>query len=386
MSDSKEPEQKPADASTDKKPASAATTAKTVKKSTKAAKSDTKKPASASNTIATAALLIAIATAVVAGWLWLQLQQAGRALVEQNLSSQTETGQLRDRINRLDSGLNTKIRQQNQRINTLEEDVNTAINSAERVAETLTALHSKLNTNPKTGWLIAEAEYLLATANQQLQLVGNVDTSIKALRNADQRLRETGDPTLIDIRSLIADEITQLQSVQVLDVAGAALTLASMQSHVNELSLAGHTETSSPTVAEDGSGGKDEAGGNGWRTGLNTAWQAIKELVVIRERGDDATGSPLLTPDQRALIYQNLRLKLESARLSLVQHDSVTFKQSLEISRDWLLKYFDADAKRNALKDTINELSRIEIDVALPDISASLNALRAWQQQQDSAE
>lgn len=350
-----------------------------------------KQDSSLATVIALLALLIALVAAGGAWWLWQQLQHNKHALdltlSEQDQSSQGNIRQLGEQITSVASAtddLATKISQQNLQISSLTKNVDTAIKRSQQVAETITALHSKLNINPKTGWLIAEAEYLLAIANQQLLLVGDVDSSITALRNADQRLRESGDPTILDIRSAITDEISQLQSVQVTDITGAALTLASMQSRVDQLSLAGHSESSAKQRGETTANLAQESTREGWLGGLDTAWQALKKLVVIRERTDNDAANPLLTPDQRALIYQNLRLKLESARLSLVQGDANTYRQSLDIAGDWLLKYFDNNTKRSALKQTIDELKRIEIKTVFPDISGSLDALRQWQYQQDT--
>ncbi len=347
-----------------------------------------KQGGSRASLIAVLALLLALTAAGGTWWLWQQLQSSaqtlGHTLKEQRRSNLGDMAQLDERISALSSELLAKLNAQKQQITALKTKVNAAISSTEQVAETLTALHSKLNFNPKTGWLIAEAEYLLSIANQQLQLVGDIDSSIAALRNADQRLRESGDPTVLDIRSIIADEISQLQSLPVTDITGAALTLASLQTRVDELSLAGHQEDMIELANNEAEARHEEPPQAGWRAGLEKAWQAVKELVVIRQRGDKGGSNPLLSPDQRALIYQNLRLKLESARLSLVQGDAATFRQSLDIAHDWLLEYFDDDAKRNALKDTLDKLGQIELNPELPDISASLDALRAWQQQRNN--
>lgn len=347
--------------------------------------------------IAVVALLIAIAAAGGAWWLWQQLQLSkqtlDQALNQQNQTSQGEINQVQNQIGQLSENLaaanteiDTKLGQQNAQISTIQTTVDAAASSAKQVAETVTQLHSKLNINPKTGWLIAEAEYLLSIANQQLLLTGDVDTSITALRSADQRLRESADPTVLDVRSIINDEITQLQSVHVIDIAGAALTLASMQSRVNELSLSGQRETNSASVNEETAAiekSTSEEPKDGWRSALDTALNAVKDLVVIRQRGDNAN-DPLLTPDQRSLIYQNLRLKLESARLSLIQGDEATYRQSLDVANEWLIEYFDNDAKRNAVSDTLTELGKISLNATMPDISASLDALRTWQRQQNS--
>jgi len=345
--------------------------------------------------IAVIALLIALAAAGGAGWLWQQLQQSKHALSqtisEQSQSSQSKSNQLQSDINLLgehlssvSSELDSKLSAQNDDLTALASEIKTAASNTEHVAETITALHSKLNINPKTGWLIAEAEYLLSIANQQLQLVGNVESSIVALRSADQRLRESGDPSVLDVRSIIADEITQLKSVHVTDIAGAALTLASMQARVDDLSLAGQNHAPTKTATKELDSTKEDKANEGWRGALDTAWHAVKDLVVIRERGDSDANEPLLTPDQRALIYQNLRLKLESARLSLIQGDATTYRQSLDITHDWLLEYFDDNAKRTAVNETIDELGRIKLSEKMPDISASLKALRTWQHQQNN--
>lgn len=393
MTDSKNSEKKPNQAEVEKSPAKNTDSQETkVKKTNGEKKSTAKKSGSSAGVIAFLALIIAIAACGATWWLWQQIKLGTLSLIAQQdynfQYSQTETRKIMNEVNHINTDLDGKITQQNQQLNTLQENISKAQTETEQVAETLTALHSKLNINPKIGWLVAEAEYLLSIANQQLLLTTNIDSSIAALRNADQRLRETGDPGLLEIRSLIADEVTQLQSVVVVDVAGAALTLASLQTRVDELSLAGFDSVETASTEEDETKeSSTQESSNQFSQGLNTAWQSIKDLLAIkvRERGDSSTGNPLLTPDQRALIYQNLRLKLESARLSLVQRDTVTYKQSLEISKDWLRSYFDDDNKRSALIETLDELESVSLKFSPPDISGSLDALRLWQRQQNNS-
>jgi len=353
-----------------------------------------KQSSSFSTFVAIIALLIAIAAAGGAGWLWQQLQHSKQTLhqtvSQQKQNSQDEISQLQSQIKQLSENIgtasgefDTKLSEQNRQISAIQTTVDATAANTEQIAETVTSLHSKLNINPKTGWLIAEAEYLLSIANQQLLLAGDIDTSINALRSADQRLRESADPTVLNVRSIINDEITQLQSVQVTDITGAALTLASMQSRVDELVLAGKNEEHNEAVIDDTEASTIEQSKEGWRGALDTALNAVKDLVVIRQRGNDAS-DPLLTPDQRALVYQNLRLKFESARLSLIQGDEATYQQSLDIANEWLLEYFDNDAKRSAVSDTLNELGKVSLTITMPDISTSLDALRAWQLQQNN--
>lgn len=325
-----------------------------------------------------AALIIALGAIAGGFWLWQQLerQQSGlNTALRQVQDQQTRSSALTEQLHALDGQLGS----QQDNIDRLSAEMADIARQNHRLEETLAALHQQLNRNPKIGWLIAEAGYLLTVANQQLQLTGDIDTSIAALRNADQRLRESGDPSLLEVRGAIADEISRLQSIVPVDIAGAALTLTSMQMRVGQLSLAGTSEKGRPQPPPVDSLAQTTGG---WRGALDNAWQALKGLVVIRRRGEDAQGAPLLTPDQRALLYQNLRLKLEGARLSLIEKDVATFRQSVKSARHWLVDYFDADGKRAALEETLDELLLLDINPELPDISGSSALLRQWQRQQ----
>jgi uncharacterized protein HemX len=62
------------------------------------------------------------------------------------------------------------------------------------------------------------AEYLLSVANRRLHLMGDVSTTIEALKAADNRLRESGDTAAFKVRSQIVKEISAVKKVQVADV------------------------------------------------------------------------------------------------------------------------------------------------------------------------
>ena len=49
-------------------------------------------------------------------------------------------------------------------------------------------------------WIAAEAAYLMAVANERLQLTDDRATAIAALQSADQRLQQTEDPGWIEVR------------------------------------------------------------------------------------------------------------------------------------------------------------------------------------------
>ena len=96
--------------------------------------------------------------------------------------------------------------------------------------------------------------------------------------------------------------------------------------------------------------------------------------MVIRHHGQPV--SALLPPDQQLLVQQNLRLQLEAARLSLLRGNQTLFDSSLRSAVQLLNDYFDTDdaAGKSFLKERVHR--SFNLRPQLPDISASLIALR----------
>ena len=70
-------------------------------------------------------------------------------------------------------------------------------------------------------------------------------------------------------------------------------------------------------------------------------------------------------------MYQNLRLKLETARLALLERREGSYHDSLTSAEKWLKQYFIGE-ERDAALATLTALNSETITVTMPDISASL--------------
>ncbi len=211
----------------------------------------------------------------------------------------------------------------------------------------------------------SDAEYLMRIASHRLLLEQDVATAITALEEANQHLGETADPALLGARQQLIDEITQLKAVPQPDIAGASLTLNSLQNQLERWTPLG-SQTKAPTAS------LPRETQNFW----GGTWQELKSLVIIR-RTDQAV-LPLTSPDQRFFLRHNLRLALETARLALLRRDTKTLHMSLSTARDWLARYFEQDAAAKAAQDAITRLEKMDLAPPLPDISPSLKTLRAW--------
>ena len=219
-------------------------------------------------------------------------------------------------------------------------------------------------------WRLAEVEYLLTIANHRLTLARDRVTAMTIFENADQKIKQLGDPALLKIRKLIKEELLLLNAVKEPDLAGMALSLGSLAAKVEDLPLVDKERVAVATGQI-----KDQAPQN-WQEIPAAVWKDIKSLVVVRRH--QQTTEPLLPPAESWFLAQNLRLKLEQARLALLRGNTVLFRQNLNEANTWLKSFFNEESPAviNALKQTL-ALSKIELSPAIPDVSGSLRQLRS---------
>lgn len=86
-------------------------------------------------------------------------------------------------------------------------------------------------------WSLAEIEQVLSTANQQLQLSGNIDGALSPCKMPDRTLAHSNKAQFIAIRAAIARDIGRLRAVPNVDTAGMALKLDSIINEINRLPL-----------------------------------------------------------------------------------------------------------------------------------------------------
>ncbi len=223
-------------------------------------------------------------------------------------------------------------------------------------------------------WTLKEVDYLLQLANQRATLANDAAGARQALQLADEKIRDLNDYRLQDLRQQIADEQLALDAVVTTDIAGIAADLQSAIDAVDTLRVVKGPKhyTADPT----GDARVDLSTRAGWQNALSDIWQQIRSLVVIRQQ-EDATQAVLI-PEQRYFLYQNLRLKLETARFALLSGEQSIYDSSLQTSIDWLNRYFVGE-QRDAMLASLKALKSEQIEVALPDISGSLRWLQDFE-------
>jgi uroporphyrin-III C-methyltransferase len=238
----------------------------------------------------------------------------------------------------------------------------------------LEALYQELS-RTREEWQLAEIEQVLAIASQQLQLAGNVRAALLALQVADGRLAGNDRPQFAPVRQALGRDIERLQSLPMVDFSAMSRRLGALAASVDGLPLAHDERSERPATAPDKPA---EAGQRGFWARLRAeVWSELKDLVVVRRF--DGAEPPLLAPSHAYFLKENLRLRLLNARLSLLARDEASFQQDLRVAQAWIRRYFDVDARQTA--DALRQLEQLAstpITLEMPDISESLNAVRAF--------
>ena len=177
-------------------------------------------------------------------------------------------------------------------------------------------------------------------------------------------------PQLVALRRALARDIDRLKSVPYVDVFGMSLKLDQVLSTIDALPLAKDERLPAPTAAPP-PGEEPE-----WRKFLREAWTEVKALVRVEVA--DRPAAPLVPPPQQYFLRENLRLRLLAARIALLSHDDNGFKADVTAANAWLKQYFDTRTKTvQALSATLTQLAATPMPTDLPDLAASLIAVRS---------
>ncbi len=228
---------------------------------------------------------------------------------------------------------------------------------------------------PDNRWMVAEAEYLLQLAGARLQLAGDINTAIAAIRQADQRLLETGDHQWADIRHLLAGDVEKLAAIKLPDLKQLSADISTLVTQIHGLQPAYRKPLTHDAISESATDSTDKTTAKSWQTFVQTL--ADNTLDAIRIRRHDQPPAALIAPEQEQLLYQNLELILETSRLALLQRNMDLFRDNLQRASDWIRNHFNPKQTTAAsILSKLDQLIQINLTPELPDISPTLQALQ----------
>lgn len=308
-------------------------------------------------------LILVIIVLNVAGGYWLWQQQIKQAqTVSQQLAMHSPKEDNSAKVQASLNALSTSVKKQVETVTLQQQQLK---NRVEQLQETQTLTRGDV----QYYWSLSEIQYLLNIAHQRAYFSSDVEGAEKALSMADDLVSALSDPKLKPLRALIADEQLALSAVAQPDIEGMAFQLQSVINKVDSLQVMLAPPIAEP-VQDD-----DVFDLNDVKSAFVTAWQEVKSLVVIRKQQDGKAA--VLIPEQRYFLYQNLRLKLETARFALLSGKESVFKASLGSAQEWLETYF-VGAERDAVLASVNKMQQQPVVAKVPDISQSLTWIKGF--------
>lgn len=295
----------------------------------------------------------------------------------------------RQRLNKMEFQLATRLTELNERHQQSLALAKTADEHSQQAATKTLLLEQKLQetlsqqqaletmyyelANTKEERLVTEAEQLLEIASQQLLLAGNSKSALIALQIAESRLQSINAPQAIMLKQSIREDIQHIQNLPAIDIASMTQRLEQVAATVQDL----------PVISEPAT--KPEKApapvwtANTWQQLGAEIWQDFKNLIRVERI--DRPEPALLSAEQEFFLKENLRLRLLSARIALLQHDEATYRTDLQIASAWLKKYFNMrDLRSKQALDGLTQLSSSKIILELPDISDTLALASKYKQ------
>src|SRR5471030_1958165 len=213
-------------------------------------------------------------------------------------------------------------------------------------------------------WMLAQADFLVKLAGRKLWSDQDVTTAAALLKSADASLADMNDPSLIDVRKALNEDVSSLSAVAQVDFDGIILKTNQLTNQVDNLRLADNDSDESP-MDDDGtslSGSLAE-----WRQNLSKSWHNfMSDFITVRRR--DSSAEPLLAPNQDVYLRENIRSRLLVAAQAVPRHQDEIYKQSLESVSTWVRAYFDtSDPSTKAFLEEVDNLSQQSISMDVPD-------------------
>jgi uroporphyrinogen III methyltransferase/synthase len=322
-------------------------------------------------------LLIVVVVAGVGGFMLnRKFDQRDAQFAQRLQANDTQTAALRAQADQAASSVSA--------INTQIIQFQGKLTDAQAQSQALQQQYQDLASN-RDDWTLAEVEQILSSASQQLQLTGNVQLALFALQSADTRLAATTGPQIVTIRKAIAQDMDKLRATPSTDLTGLAIKLDTAIDQIDSLPLAGEAPITPATAHADTP--RDTAsiaaatGQPVWKVWLQQIasgiGQQLSSLVTVR-RIDNADAM-LASPDQGYFVRENVKLRLLSARLSLLSRSEPALKSDLHAADTALGRYFDqSSGKVKAVRTLLQQVDQASLAVTVPDLNASLTAVHQF--------
>ncbi len=163
-------------------------------------------------------------------------------MLEQQSEYQTQIAHLQSQLEQAQSAMKQELSQVKEetieKATTVTHKAEVVLGQQQKSIESLQLAVADVKGRRPNDWLLAEADYLVKLAGRKLFLEHDVESATQLMESADQRIAALNDPSLVGLRKAMANDITKLRVVPLVDRDGLVLRLTALQQQVDKLPLA----------------------------------------------------------------------------------------------------------------------------------------------------
>lgn len=212
-------------------------------------------------------------------------------------------------------------------------------------------------------WRVAESFYLVKLANDHLQFSHNTQLALTLLQRADAVLQEQSHDGFLDIRKSIAADVAQIEAAPKVNITDIYLQLTGLDTTLNQLPLPYSPLKQTEVIAP-----RNYDAMPWWKATWLKTWDSLRKVIIVRNTTQSTL--PLVLPDEKPFLYQNMHAQMESVMWALLVHNNVVYQASLTRLIDWITTYFDQDAAET--KTTLEKLKALQaLNIEPPAMNVS---------------
>lgn len=210
---------------------------------------------------------------------------------------------------------------------------------------------------------VAEAQYLVNLANDHLQLTHNPEMALVLLQRASQVLSTVASPSVSGLMQTLAQNIATLTASPTADMNAVYTQLTAINADFDRMPLPFNP------LKDNADADTDKVNVDGlpwWKAEWRRTMHTLGKVVIVRYNGGDAP--PLVLPEERVFIYQNLHAQMENAMWAVLNRNEGIYQASLNRMIAWITQYFDTKNET-----TVTVLQQLKALAAQPIAAPTLN-------------
>jgi uroporphyrin-3 C-methyltransferase len=201
----------------------------------------------------------------------------------------------------------------------------------------------------------------------------NNSSALPLLERATRMLQMVNDPNLLAIRDAIATAMSALKAQPVLDINKLYGEITALDQTIDKLELPFAPLSTDTKMTNDNSDPETPW----WKKGLQHSANVLKQVVVVKR--NDSKTLPIVMPDEKAYLYQNLHAQVENMIWGLLHHEQVIYQTSIARMQLWINTYYvQNSAVTLSVLDQLKELQGVNLSSQKIDLSPTLKLFEQY--------